>query len=132
MVVFGEDLANAVGHDPVVDRLNIALKEQAFARKAHAIVVFASSVGSATEVGLLSQHPSLCQKTVIAIHTRHAGGFMATGASRVAAAQGARVVMYGDVDLRSCSLLDGLCDEVWRLYEGVVLRELARNPTRLG
>lgn len=126
-VLYGEDL-QGMGGDQIACELNVALKERLVARKAHAILVLASSIGSAAEVGIFSQDPALCRKMVIAIHQDHAGGFLAQGAALEAEALGARIITYSHDDLASCRIQTSLVKEALRLYQGLLSRKLIMRP----
>jgi len=126
-VLYGEDL-QGLGADQIALELNVALKERLVARQAHAILVLASSIGSAAEVGIFSQDPALCRKMVIAIHQDHTGGFLAQGAAREAEALGARIITYSHGDLGSCRIQTSLVSEALRLYQGLLSRKLIMRP----
>ncbi len=126
-VFYGEDIEGAEGDD-LLRVLHISLKEKLLGRGAHAILIMASSVGSAAEVGIFSQDPELCKKMIIAVHKQHAEGFLAKGACAEAETHGAKLFVYSDHDLADCMLRTRLISEALRLYQGVLSRSLAWQP----
>jgi hypothetical protein len=123
-VVYGEDIEGAENDDLLRD-LHISLKEKLLGRGAHAILILASSVGSAAEVGVFSQDPEFCKKMAIAVYQEHSEGFLAKGPCAEAETHGARLFIYSYQDLKCCNVQTRLVTEALRLYKGVLSRSLA-------
>ena len=131
VVAFGEDIEGATRNDQSLSLFNISVTEKALAARAGTIVILASSIGSAAELGIISQHQVLCAKAIIAVHQMQRGAFMLRGVSKEAELHGARLVFYEDEQLATQRLADTLFEEVLGRYEAALSRSLLTSPQRI-
>jgi hypothetical protein len=109
--------------------LTIENSTKALALRAGTIVILACSIGSATELGMISEHQSLCLKSVIAVHRQQKGAFMLRAASGAAKAFGAEFVDYGDDELER-DLDERLFERILEKYHATVSRALQESLQR--
>jgi hypothetical protein len=127
-VAFGEDIERAK-LEGVAVTLTIENSTKALALRAGTIVILACSIGSATELGMISEHQSLCLKSVIAVHRQQKGAFMLRAASGAAKAFGAEFVDYGDDELER-DLDERLFERILEKYHATVSRALQESLQR--